>query len=53
MKRLQDRKWWGGRGAGSETSRTLLGETKQHASDNGKAVKIQAMKKCLERHLGK
>ena len=43
----------GGGGAGSETSRTLLGETKQHASDNGKAVKIQAMKKCLERHLGK
>ena len=31
MKRLQDREWWGE----SETSRTLLGETKQHANDNG------------------
>ena len=41
---------WGG---GSETSRTLLGETKQHASDNGQGCENSGNEEMLRETPGK
>ena len=50
MKRLQGRKMGGG---GVKTSRTLLGETKQHASDNGQGCENSGNEEMLRETPGK